>query len=134
MSHNPPSDGKTTPSSGQGEAYEVGYGKPPRWGQFKPGHSGNPKGRKKREDTIAGALRAELAATQKVRENGKEKTLTKGEILVKQWSARLWKESRQPSSRLRNSNPSSWPRPSRQRPGLGLHNQAAATSPRLTCP
>lgn len=85
MSRNPPSDGKTTPSSGRGGAYEVGYGKPPRWGQFKPGHSGNPKGRKKREDTIAGALRAELAATQKVRENGKEKTLTKAEILVKQW-------------------------------------------------
>ena len=65
--------------------YEVGYGRPPRSGQFKPGQSGNPKGRKKREETISGALRAELAATQKVRENGKEKTLSKAEILAKQW-------------------------------------------------
>ena len=27
--------------------YEVGYGKPPKSGQFKPGQSGNPKGRPK---------------------------------------------------------------------------------------
>jgi len=27
--------------------YEVGYGKPPKHGQFKPGQSGNPKGRPK---------------------------------------------------------------------------------------
>lgn len=86
MSPNPRSDGGKAPPSGQGgETYDVGYRKPPKSGQFKPGLSGNPKGRKKREDTIAGALRAELAITQKVRENGKEKTLTKAEILVKQW-------------------------------------------------
>lgn len=40
------------PSSG---AYEVGYGRPPKKTQFKPGQSGNPKGRPrgaKGEDTI----------------------------------------------------------------------------------
>lgn len=30
--------------------YEVGYGKPPKSGQFKKGKSGNPKGRPKTED------------------------------------------------------------------------------------
>jgi hypothetical protein len=29
--------------------YDVGYGKPPKKNQFKPKHSGNPKGRKKKE-------------------------------------------------------------------------------------
>lgn len=65
--------------------YQTGYCCPPKSGQFKPGQSGNPKGAKKKEDTLLGALRAELAATQKVRENGKEKTLTKAQIMAKQW-------------------------------------------------
>lgn len=86
MPHKQPADGEMAERlSDRRENFEVGYRKPPRWTQFKPGQSGNLKGRKKREDTIAGALRAELAATQKVRENGKEKILTKAEILAKQW-------------------------------------------------
>ena len=35
------------PMVGQGRGYEVGYGKPPVSGRFKPGRSGNPKGRPK---------------------------------------------------------------------------------------
>ena len=31
--------------------YDVGYGKPPKSGQFKPGQSGNPKGRPPRRST-----------------------------------------------------------------------------------
>jgi hypothetical protein len=27
--------------------YDVGYGKPPKHTQFKPGHSGNPRGRRR---------------------------------------------------------------------------------------
>ena len=65
--------------------YSVGYCLPPKSGWFQPGQSGNPNGGKKREGTIRGALRAELAATQRVRENGKGKVLTKAEILAKQW-------------------------------------------------
>ena len=34
--------------SPKSEAYEVGYGKPPKHSQFKPGQSGNKKGRPKR--------------------------------------------------------------------------------------
>jgi hypothetical protein len=29
--------------------YAVGYGRPPTWAQFRPGRSGNPKGRPKKE-------------------------------------------------------------------------------------
>jgi hypothetical protein len=31
--------------------YDVGYGKPPAKGQFKPGQSGNPGGRRKGQPT-----------------------------------------------------------------------------------
>jgi hypothetical protein len=37
--------------------YEIGYGKPPRNGRFKPGVSGNPKGRPKR-GPLAGQVTA----------------------------------------------------------------------------
>src|SRR3954467_14740458 len=39
----------------RGSTYEVGYKRPPRRSQFKPGQSGNPRGRpkgRKNEDTI----------------------------------------------------------------------------------
>jgi hypothetical protein len=75
------SDARKGPPAGD---YDVGFGRPPKSGQFKPGQSGNPQGGKKRETTISGALKAELAATQKVCENGKIKTLTKAQIIAKQ--------------------------------------------------
>lgn len=43
-----------------GEAYEVGYGKPPKSGQFKPGQSGNPRGRPKKVPTMAEVLEKQL--------------------------------------------------------------------------
>ena len=41
------------------ENYEVGYGKPPKSGQFKPGQIGNPKGRPKRTPTSEEAFHRE---------------------------------------------------------------------------
>lgn len=41
---------------------EVGYGKPPRHSQFKPGQSGNPRGRKKGSRGLRTDLHAELAS------------------------------------------------------------------------
>ena len=38
---------KAGTGSGTGSNYEIGYGKPPRQHRFRPGRSGNPKGRPK---------------------------------------------------------------------------------------
>ena len=58
---------------------ELGYGKPPPWGRFKKGRSGNPKGRpkkaKRRAYPVAGAadraIDEELSRKYKINENGK---------------------------------------------------------------
>lgn len=61
----------------------VGYGKPPKHTQFKPGQSGNPKGRPKRSKNFVTDLREELHETIPVRENGKVKTLPKQRAILK---------------------------------------------------
>lgn len=52
-------------------SYEVGYGKPPKHSRFKPGQSGNPKGRKPGSRNVMTLLAETLFDTVKVRENGK---------------------------------------------------------------
>lgn len=44
----------------KGQSYEVGYGKPPKSGQFKPGQSGNPRGRPKKAPAMAEVLEKQL--------------------------------------------------------------------------
>jgi len=56
--------------------YEVGYGKPPKHTRFKPGQSGNPKGRPKGCQNMRTELENILNQPIKAQENGKTKTLT----------------------------------------------------------
>lgn len=51
--------------------YDVGYCKPPKHSRFKPGQSGNPKGRKPGSKNVMILLEQTLFDTVKVRENGK---------------------------------------------------------------
>ena|SRR5215475_4262770 len=61
----------------------VGYGRPPRNRQFKPGQSGNPRGRPKGRKNFATALADGLRRPVKVRDkNGKIRTLTAQEAMI----------------------------------------------------
>jgi hypothetical protein len=56
--------------------YEVGYGKPPEHGRFKPGGCGNPKGRPKGVCNIETDVRNTLRAPVKVTINGKQRKVS----------------------------------------------------------
>jgi len=70
------------------ESYEVGYCRPPRGAQFRPGVSGNPRGRPKGAKSLASVLEKALAEPVVVTENGKRKQITKLEAAVKQLTNR----------------------------------------------
>jgi hypothetical protein len=64
--------------------YEIGYGKPPASGRFKPGVSGNPKGRAKRQPSpLAEFIKEALDAPIKYREGGRTKVSTYRELSLK---------------------------------------------------
>jgi hypothetical protein len=65
-----------------GPAYEVGYRKPPAATRFKPGQSGNPKGRRKGSRNIRTFTQEELDRRQWVMVDGKKRLLSNREILV----------------------------------------------------
>lgn len=63
---------------------EVGYKKPPEATRFKPGESGNPKGRPKGAKNFATAIEEELKARITINENGKRRKISKREAIAKQ--------------------------------------------------
>lgn len=65
------------------QKYEVGYKRPPREHQFKPGQSGNPKGRPKKNNNFAEDVLEEMSEMITVQENGKLKKITKKRALAK---------------------------------------------------
>lgn len=64
--------------------YAVGKGRPPRHTRFQKGRSGNPKGRRKGSRNVATLLDHALNERVVVTENGKRKTITKFEAMLKQ--------------------------------------------------
>lgn len=63
--------------------YAVGYGRPPKHTRFKPGHSGNPKGRPKGVLNIKSDLDAELKQRIRVREGDQILTISKQRAYIK---------------------------------------------------
>lgn len=63
--------------------YKVGYKRPPREHQFKPGQSGNPKGRPKKNNNFAEDVMDEMNEVITIQENGKLKKITKKRALAK---------------------------------------------------
>jgi hypothetical protein len=64
-------------------SYEVGFGKPPRSSQFKPGQSGNAAGRPRGAKNFATALEQELKTRVIITENGRRKRVSKREVIAK---------------------------------------------------
>jgi hypothetical protein len=69
--------------SGEGDDYDVGYGRPPTHTRFQKGQSGNPGGRPKGSLTMKEALMREGAREVQYTEDGKKTKATKTEITAK---------------------------------------------------
>ena len=63
--------------------YEIGWGKPPKHSQFKPGQSGNSKGRPKGTRNLKTDLQEELSEMVEVREGRKTRAVSKQRALLK---------------------------------------------------
>jgi hypothetical protein len=69
--------------SGNHDDDGVGYGRPPTATRFKPGQSGNPRGRPKGTKNLLSDLREELSEKIRIREGGKERQVSKQRAFVK---------------------------------------------------
>lgn len=67
----------------QSDDYDVGYGKPPKHTQFKPGQSGNPAGGKKPDKSLIDLFVDEGKKNIKVKQGNQQLTLSKRAALVK---------------------------------------------------
>jgi Family of unknown function (DUF5681) len=64
-------------------SYEIGFGKPPRSTQFRPGQSGNPAGRPPGAKNFATALEEALRERVVVIENGRRRRISKRDAIAK---------------------------------------------------
>jgi hypothetical protein len=64
------------------ERYEVGYARPPKKTQFKPGQSGNPKGRPKGAKNEATILKGILNRRLEIREAGRARKISVLEAML----------------------------------------------------
>jgi hypothetical protein len=69
-------------NTSSGSPYPVGYGRPPLQGQFKPGVSGNPRGRPKGRLNLETVMRTELNRRITIREGDRSRIVSKGDAFV----------------------------------------------------
>ncbi len=62
---------------------KVGYCRPPRATRFRPGQSGNPRGRPRKPKPVQDLLATELRRRVVIRENGHEQRIPKLELVMK---------------------------------------------------
>jgi Family of unknown function (DUF5681) len=79
---------------------EIGYGKPPKRTQFRPGQSGNPKGRPKEHRNLATDLEEELNEKILVTEGGRQLQTTKQRAMLKALLAKALKGDTRAASAL----------------------------------
>jgi uncharacterized protein DUF5681 len=87
------------------DEYEVGYGKPPQHTRFKPGQSGNPKGRPKGSQNLRSVLHDALFKKVPVTEDGRLCTMSRVQAIVTGLVARALKgDNRAAESVLKLAN------------------------------
>ena len=64
--------------------YEVGFGKPPKKSQFKPGQSGNSKGRRKGSFNMMTMVQKELEQEVEFSEGGRRRKMPKVQVGIRQ--------------------------------------------------
>ena len=74
----------------------VGYKRPPKHSRFKPGRSGNPRGRPRKTRSIEAMIKRELDQTVKITEGGRELRISKREAIIKQFVNRAIKGDAKP--------------------------------------
>jgi hypothetical protein len=80
--------------------YPVGYRKPPRHSQFRPGTSGNPKGRKRGSLNLKTDLESELKESIRIREGEREFSVSKQRAMIKALLAKALKGDARAASLL----------------------------------
>ncbi|MGD9738419.1 MAG: DUF5681 domain-containing protein [Parvibaculaceae bacterium] len=78
----PAAEQNATAAASAGAAYEVGYGKPPVHSRFKPGRSGNPKGRPRDSKNVTTMLNQFLDERMTVRIGGVEKKMSGRQLIL----------------------------------------------------
>ena len=89
-------DCRTIPASSAdphspGDPGSVGYGRPPLHSRFKPGQSGNPKGRAKQSRNLRTIVQQVLHENMQIREGGRLRRMSAIEALVRTTLARAFK-------------------------------------------
>jgi hypothetical protein len=75
---------KARSSGTDSKNYKIGKGRPPAGTQWKPGQSGNPKGRRKGAKNFATLFHQEMNRKVTISENGQRRLITKLEAMIKQ--------------------------------------------------
>jgi hypothetical protein len=81
-------------------SYEIGYGKPPKTGRFKPGQSGNPKGRKKGSRSAATIYRGLIEEKITITEGDREKKMSRLEVVLRQTMGKALKGDAKATAQL----------------------------------
>jgi hypothetical protein len=111
--------------------YKVGFGRPPRHTQFKPGQSGNPAGRPKGTKNLRTDLGEELAEKITVTEGGRQLVISKQRAMLKSLLAKAMK-GETAAARSRHTGSNCWKKSrTREVRNEGTEATAGATAQQL---